>query len=74
MRKIIVLVLAANFLFACTKKETSLKPSKNYVPETPQLSSDRITPEVLWSFGRMGDAARCAPACSAAGSWVGRHA
>ena len=27
---------------------------KNYVPETPKLSSDLMTPEVLWSFGRVG--------------------
>jgi dipeptidyl aminopeptidase/acylaminoacyl peptidase len=27
---------------------------KNYVPETPKLSSDLMTPEVLWSFGRIG--------------------
>ncbi len=28
---------------------------KNYVPETPLLASDVMTPEVLWSFGRVGD-------------------
>lgn len=27
---------------------------KNYIPETPKLSSDLMTPEVLWSFGRIG--------------------
>jgi dipeptidyl aminopeptidase/acylaminoacyl peptidase len=27
---------------------------KNFVPETPKLSSDLMTPEVLWSFGRVG--------------------
>jgi len=25
-----------------------------YRPETPRLASDRMTPEVLWSFGRIG--------------------
>jgi len=29
---------------------------KNYVPVTPKLSSDIMTPEVLWSFGRIGSA------------------
>ncbi len=27
---------------------------KNFVPETPVLKSDIMTPEVLWSFGRVG--------------------
>ena len=31
------------------------KPSAtNYVPPTPKLNSDVMTPEVLWSFGRVG--------------------
>src|SRR5665647_572829 len=32
----------------------SLPVQKNFVPETPKLSSDLMTPEVLWSFGRVG--------------------
>ena len=28
---------------------------KNYNPEVPKLSSDLMTPEVLWSFSRMGE-------------------
>ncbi|HKJ42686.1 MAG TPA: S9 family peptidase [Sunxiuqinia sp.] len=28
---------------------------KTYVPETPQLKSDVMSPEVLWSFGRIGN-------------------
>lgn len=31
-------------------------PGANYVPETPALTSPVMTPEVLWSFGRVGDA------------------
>ncbi len=27
---------------------------KNYVPVTPKLNSDLMTPEILWSFGRIG--------------------
>lgn len=30
------------------------KREANYVPETPVLKSDLMTPEVLWSFGRIG--------------------
>ena len=29
---------------------------KNFLPETPNLKSDLMTPEVLWSFGRIGSA------------------
>ena len=28
--------------------------SQNYRPKTPKLKSDAMTPEVLWSFGRLG--------------------
>ncbi|WP_423127601.1 S9 family peptidase [Gaoshiqia sp. Z1-71] len=33
-----------------------MEEKKTYVPETPVLSSDVMTPEVLWSFGRIGNA------------------
>ena len=55
MRKIALFVIAA-LLFGCQQKETTMKKSENYVPETPQLESDIMTPEVLWSFGRLGGA------------------
>ncbi len=29
--------------------------SGNYVPETPKLATDIMTPEVLWSFGRLAE-------------------
>ncbi|HSG67128.1 MAG TPA: S9 family peptidase, partial [Bacteroidales bacterium] len=29
--------------------------SKNYQPDTPKLKSEIMTPEVLWSFGRLGN-------------------
>jgi dipeptidyl aminopeptidase/acylaminoacyl peptidase len=55
MKKIAVLFMAVSVLFACTKKETT-STSKNYLPDTPKLASDIMTPEVLWSFGRLGGA------------------
>jgi len=54
MKKLIVL-LTSFFLFSCIQSEKNTI-SNNYVPETPRLSSDRMTPEVLWSFGRLGGA------------------
>ncbi|MEZ5105949.1 MAG: S9 family peptidase [Draconibacterium sp.] len=56
MKKLIWIAFAILLFFGCTKKEPA-KTTENYVPETPQLSSDIMTPEVLWSFGRIGEAA-----------------
>jgi len=52
MRKYL-LIIPLLAVFACTTQTESTQ-QKNYVPETLQLSSDLMTPEVLWSFGRLG--------------------
>ena len=52
MKNIITLLLAA-FLFSCSQMNTTGQ-TKNYIPETPELESDVMTPEILWSFGRLG--------------------
>ncbi|MGD9931414.1 MAG: alpha/beta fold hydrolase [Mangrovibacterium sp.] len=55
MRKFyVLLVVAATLIGACTKQTTMTDEKKTYVPDTPTLSSDVMTPEVLWSFGRVG--------------------
>jgi dipeptidyl aminopeptidase/acylaminoacyl peptidase len=54
MKKIAFISLAVLLIFGCTKKET-VSTSNNYLPGTPQLTSDITTPEVLWSFGRLGE-------------------
>jgi len=57
MKKLASIFLTVFVLFSCTQKETvTLTSTKNYLPKTPQLSSDIMTPEVLWSFGRLGGA------------------
>jgi dipeptidyl aminopeptidase/acylaminoacyl peptidase len=38
----------------CLITQTEPTLQNNYVPDSPQLSSDLMTPEVLWSFGRLG--------------------
>jgi Tol biopolymer transport system component len=49
-----LLVLTAPTLssFGLSSENQAIK--KNFVPETPKLNSDLMTPEVLWSFGRVG--------------------
>jgi dipeptidyl aminopeptidase/acylaminoacyl peptidase len=41
-------------LMACTTASSDSIQQRNYLHNTPQLSSDKMTPEVLWSFGRLG--------------------
>ena len=55
MKKITLFILIVMTIVSCTQKESG-QVAKNYVPETPKLSSDVMTPEVLWSFGRLGGA------------------
>ena len=55
MKKIALFILIVMTIVSCTQKEAG-QVAKNYVPETPKLSSDVMTPEVLWSFGRLGGA------------------
>ena len=54
MKKIALILLTA-VVWSCTPKQKT-KVSSNYLPDTPQLSSDIMTPELLWSFGRVGGA------------------
>ncbi len=49
------LVLIVAVIWGCVQKG-NVKKADNFVPETPSLSSDIMTPEVLWSFGRLGGA------------------
>jgi len=55
MKKIIVTLAVAFAVGACSNPEKMTEEKKTYVPETPVLTSDVMTPEVLWSFGRIGN-------------------
>ena len=48
-----IVVLLVVLSVACTQREIS-EQRENYLPVTPELESDVMTPEVLWSFGRLG--------------------
>ncbi len=53
MKNIIIVFLT---IVACAfVQKSTAQQVENYVRETPKLKSDRMTPEVLWSFGRLGN-------------------
>ncbi|WP_233377349.1 S9 family peptidase [Maribellus sp. CM-23] len=56
MRTIATIFMLTVLLYSCQQKQQVKETTKNYVPETPVLESDKMTPEVLWSFGRLGGA------------------
>ncbi|MFV0267192.1 MAG: prolyl oligopeptidase family serine peptidase [Draconibacterium sp.] len=56
MRTIATIFMLTVLLYSCQQKQQVQETTKNYVPETPVLQSDKMTPEVLWSFGRLGGA------------------
>ncbi len=56
MKRIFFILPVLAVLISCSeKKGIPVEMVKNYVPEIPKLDSDIMTPEVLWSFGRLGD-------------------
>jgi len=56
MKNLFVFFLIVIFFSACMKSEKSAPVKDNFTPEIPKLASDIMTPEVLWSFGRVGGA------------------
>lgn len=56
MKKISLVLILALFLGACSNQQSMKDIQQTFVPETPHLESDVMTPEVLWSFGRVGSA------------------
>ena len=54
MKTLFVFFLFVILFSACMKSEKSAPAKANYTPKTPKLTSDIMTPEVLWSFGRVG--------------------
>jgi len=53
MRNLIAFFLILTLLSACMN-DNAASAKANYTPLTPKLTSDVMTPEVLWSFGRLG--------------------
>ena len=53
MKQRIIFIAMALLLNACAETEKDME--KTFLPETPKLASDVMTPEVLWSFGRVGN-------------------
>jgi Tol biopolymer transport system component len=54
MKNLSVFFLIVLLFSACMKSEKPAALKSSYTPATPKLASDIMTPEVLWSFGRIG--------------------
>ncbi len=55
MKKLLILSFLAILLFSCSSPEENQTDEPLITKNQLQLSSDIMTPEVLWSFGRLGD-------------------
>ena len=55
MTKSIYWLALAAAVFSCSNPKTTNEMTKKSTPEVPKLTSDIMTPEVLWSFGRIGE-------------------
>ncbi|MBW8333487.1 MAG: S9 family peptidase [Prolixibacteraceae bacterium] len=49
------LIAIGAILFSCSNPKTNKEMTKIDQPEVVKLASDIMTPEVLWSFGRIGE-------------------
>lgn len=55
MIKFTGILAIAVLLFSCSNQKTSNEMNEKTLPEVVKLTSDVMTPEVLWSFGRIGE-------------------
>jgi len=55
MKKPVCILSIVAILFSCSNPKTNKEMAKDSIPEVHKLTSDIMTPEVLWSFGRIGD-------------------
>ena len=55
-KKIILTTFVALLFFSCNNK-TNLEQNKSFDLKNIKISGDRMTPEILWSFGRLGNIA-----------------
>ncbi|MFV0365591.1 MAG: alpha/beta fold hydrolase [Mangrovibacterium sp.] len=55
MKKTLALSAAIALSVACTNPNEMNEEQSGYTPKDVELTSDVMTPEVLWSFGRLGN-------------------
>ena len=55
MKRSVYLLALGTILFSCSNPKTNKEMAKIDQPEVVKLASDSMTPEVLWSFGRIGE-------------------
>ncbi len=54
MKKSLAFFVVLSLFLSCMKRNNPIPVKSTYIPQTPKLTSDIMTPEVLWSFGRVG--------------------
>lgn len=54
MKNLLFCILIFSLFTGCSGGDKTSGSGQNYIPSTPKLTSDRLTPEILWSFGRIG--------------------
>lgn len=55
MKKSVYFLILCVLLFSCSNPKTTNEMTKKSNPEVPKLTSDIMTPEVLWSFERISE-------------------
>lgn len=55
MKTLIFYILILLIFYSCSGDVNSHQSDKYFNPSTPKLTSDRLTPELLWSFGHTGE-------------------
>ncbi|MDR2927869.1 MAG: S9 family peptidase [Cytophagaceae bacterium] len=56
MKKILYITLVASLTIACTGKKTQ-EQDKSFDLKELKISGNRLTPEILWAYGRLGSVA-----------------
>jgi dipeptidyl aminopeptidase/acylaminoacyl peptidase len=54
MKKLLILIFIVSLFASCSRGDKSSVAKQNFIPSTPKLKSDLLTPELLWSFDRIG--------------------
>ncbi len=55
LTKILFVLLFSSFIFGCSVKQKPQKPKQSFEANNPDFSGGVMTPEILWSLGRISE-------------------